>query len=204
MLPSTIVEELVFAYAGQVVFDRFTLKSDDNPVLLQGPSGSGKTTLLKLAAGFLQPIAAKSMVRATRPVLVLQQDGLLPWLTGEQCLRCVSSDGTRCKDSLAELHPLVDPLLKRRVFRMSSGQRRLLELYRALAAGSDLVCLDEPFNFLDPAKRHLFATAIASVAKAGSRILISSHYREDFDQFQGQVYAFSGELPVRSVIATAS
>jgi len=196
-----VVEGLLFAYDQLPIFGGLTLNIEAPLILLEGPSGCGKTTLLKLLAGILYPAAAKSFVHPEPVRIILQEDGLFPWLTVEGNLACVPEwKGLQnCPSAVQPLIPLITPLIKKYVHALSFGQRRIVELFRVLCCATPLVCLDEPFNFLDPAKRATVAAVIESLANQGVCFIISSHYREDFKTWNGVSYRFDGSLPVKSL-----
>jgi ABC-type multidrug transport system ATPase subunit len=132
---------------------------------------------------------------------VLQEDSLFPWLTVEGNLACVPMwAGIRnCPESVRPLIPFVEPLFKQRACDLSFGQRRIVELFRMLAFAGPLICLDEPFNFLDREKRSVVASVIDSLAKKGTCFVVSSHYHDDFEKWESAIYRFDGDLPVKSL-----
>lgn len=199
--PRIVVEGLQFAYEQSPIFGGLTLDIEAPLILLEGPSGCGKTTFLKLLAGILSPTVAGSLLHPKPVRIILQEDALFPWLTVEGNLACVPEwKGLQnCPLAVHPLVPLITPLFKKYVHTLSFGQRRIVELFRILCFATPLVCLDEPFNFLDPAKRATVAAVIENMANQGICFIISSHYREDFKSWNGAVYRFDGSLPVRSL-----
>jgi ABC-type molybdenum transport system ATPase subunit/photorepair protein PhrA len=84
---------------------------------------------------------------------------------------------------------------------MSFGQRRLVEITRALLIKPDLLCLDEPFNFVDPASRSLIQGILFGSLDdlIGTTIVVSSHYDSDFAAPGITEVVFDGVLPVNKV-----
>ena len=190
------MKNLSFAYDSFPVFSGLTFNASGNLVLLEGPSGCGKTTLLKLLSGMLVG-ASGAAIRTPQPArLVLQEDGLFPWLTVQQNLACVSHSLPELDGPLAQF---VKPLLAQRACNLSFGQRRIVELFRALRAPSPLMCLDEPLNFLDAGRREAVVFEIESRAALGSVFVMSSHHADDFPRWKGTIVRFDGTMPVRSV-----
>ena len=89
------VEALTAAYGGVKVLDRFSLNWPDQGItLLSGPSGCGKTTFLRCLAG-LQPYTARVVELPAQPVILFQEDRLLPWRTAAQHIKAVYGKGYR-------------------------------------------------------------------------------------------------------------
>jgi NitT/TauT family transport system ATP-binding protein len=147
-LATITIEGLSYAYKGLEIFRDFSLQADSKTIILRGPSGCGKTTLLKLLSGNLIADKAKKMPPTDNSCLVLQEDSLFPWLTGTENI-CVM---TRMKTNQFVNHPmyeLIASFVDRKACQMSYGQRRLVELFRAIVFRPRYLYIDEPFNFLD-------------------------------------------------------
>ena len=185
-----------FSYRGQQVFAAFNFSSTSKVVGLSGPPGCGKTTLLKLLAGQLRPTRAIKLDVPESPVIILQEDALLPWLTGWQNLELTGSQSPSVKS-----HPLfgvVEHLLTKRAHAMSFGQRRTVELFRAFVFNPALLCLDEPFNFIDSATRIQFLNYINVRAFPG-QLIMSTHHVDELATVQAEAFRFSGRLPVNAL-----
>ena len=144
---------------------------------LMGPSGAGKTTLLTTVAGMLPAISGALEVPASvRFAAVFQDTRLVDDLTAEQNVRLFAADDVDARALLAELLP--EDALAVPVGSLSGGQRRRVELVRALAAPADALVLDEPFTGLDEATH---AQAIAFIRRhQGARpLIVSTHDRQD-------------------------
>ena len=148
------ISNLSFAYQSARVFEDFGLDAQGRIFVLRGPSGCGKTTLLKLCAGVLERGEGIIEPLFERPVLILQEDALFPWLTGEQnILRIAKVTPEDLRNS--PLYSRIEGFVKQRACQMSFGQRRIIEITRALLVKPDLLCLDEPLNFIDASSRSL-------------------------------------------------
>jgi len=118
-------------------------------VAVVGPSGCGKTTLLNLVAGFERPslgsVECHGQVR-----MVYQEDGLFPWATVTENialgLRHIGDRRER-KRQIGDLLRLIriEGFEHHYPRQLSGGMRQLVELARALAGGSDVLLMDEPF-----------------------------------------------------------
>jgi putative ABC transport system ATP-binding protein len=171
-------------------------------VALVGPSGSGKSTLMAVFGGLLAPSAGRLMVggrditraspaelahmRATAVGVVLQGPGrnTLPYLTAEQNVRFAQrgSVGTGRRGLLPpprEVLALVGltsrSQLRARPARMTAGERQRLALAVALANGPGLLLADEPTSQLDARARDEVVSALESVRRAGTTVVIVTH-----------------------------
>lgn len=120
-----------------------------------GPSGCGKTTILSLAAGLLQPTGGTIEREGCDCGYMLQRDALFPWRTVEQNIYLPleirgekSAEAKGKAVALAEKYGLKD-FLKKKPAELSGGMRQRVALIRTLAAGAELLLLDEPFSALD-------------------------------------------------------
>ncbi|MGH3415428.1 MAG: ABC transporter ATP-binding protein [Actinocrinis sp.] len=163
-------------------------------VALVGPNGAGKTTLLHLAVGLSGPSAGEIRVAggltagsgAAREAVgfVAQDAALYPNLSVADTIRLARSlnsgfDAARAQERIAQL----DFPPRRKVGRLSGGQRAQVALTLALAKRPRLLILDEPLSSLDPLARHEFmATLMAAVAEDGISAVFSSHVVSELER----------------------
>jgi ABC-type nitrate/sulfonate/bicarbonate transport system ATPase subunit len=154
-----------------------------------GHSGSGKTTLLRIAAGLDAPTAGVLEAPAGPPrvALLSQEAGLLPWRTilDNITLPMQLAGRARCA-RIASATELIERMhLPARVARsypheLSGGMRRRAALAVALAAGPDLLALDEPFTGVDEAtRRKLGAEVLRLRQQQGLGVLMVTHDIEE-------------------------
>ncbi len=186
-----------FSYASQAVFSEFGLDTERKIVGLSGPPGCGKTTLLKILAGIIKPAIATIFDVPQGGLLILQEDALLPWLTGWQNLEIVGLQ-THAAIVAHSLYSTVEPLLTKRAHAMSFGQRRTVELFRAFTAQPQFLCLDEPFNFLDESTRSVYIDFLLN-EHLSCPVVMSTHHVAELERVRAEVLRFSGNLPVSSL-----
>jgi NitT/TauT family transport system ATP-binding protein len=196
---SITIEALSYSYRGLQVFKDFSLQANSKTVVLRGASGCGKTTLLKLLSGNLHPDSARAMPSSAGSCLVLQEDSLFPWLTGIENI----SKLTRLAPSQFQFHPMYE-LLKtfvgRKACRMSYGQRRMVELFRAIVFRPRYLYLDEPFNFLDEGNMGLIVPFLQDEYLKETTLVLSNHHKDDGGMIKSaSIFKFDGEFPVTSL-----
>ena len=137
-------------------------------ICVMGASGVGKSTLLALAAGECAPC---SMVfqdaRLVESALAL--DNVL--VCADECV-----DASSAASLLRLLVPGIDA--HARVAELSGGQRRRVEIARALLCPGDTVILDEPFTGLDTAARDATAEVVLDLLD-GRTLLLATHDATD-------------------------
>jgi ABC-2 type transport system ATP-binding protein len=160
-----------------------------------GPNGAGKTTLLHLAIGLTRPsdgevrVLGRSPVRDAAAMLpavgfVAQDHPLYDGLTvaetltlGRKLNPTWDADAAR-----ARVEDLGLPLRKK-VGRLSGGQRAQVALTLALAKRPELLLLDEPIASLDPlARRTFLGTVMEAAAEGGLTVVLSSHIVADLER----------------------
>ena len=192
------VKSLTFSYENKPIFDDFEIDIATKFAVIKGPSGCGKTTLLKLLSGNLVTKNGIASLEFKKKSMILQEDALFPWMTGMQNILKILP----VTEEEVRKHPLfkhIESFVGQRAYEMSFGQRRMVELFRVFLYKPDFLCLDEPFNFLDPVNRKRMLDFIlpASSSLPDTTIVMSTHYSEDTSGLGLETYYFDGNFPVR-------
>ena len=189
---SVCFENLSFSYDKTPVLSGVTWHLPDRGVVcLWGPSGCGKTTALRLLAGLQKPDSGR-VGGAHRVAMVFQEDRLLPWRTALENVTLTGADETAARDLLATLGLTAEEAMAYPTH-LSGGQQRRVALARALAAESDLLLLDEPFNGLDEGTWQDVVPLIKKAAKTRLVVLVT-HIREQAQALDAAVVHL-GEAP---------
>lgn len=164
------VSHISFDYGNVSILKNIELDVKEGEFLvLMGPSGCGKSTLLRLMAGLEKPNSGDILVNgisSTKNVpdcgVVFQDYSLFPWLSAEENIVLALKQKLKGVKSKKELQHLAQEYLgivqlghavKKYPGQMSGGMKQRAAIARALAFGSDLMLMDEPFGALDPVTR---------------------------------------------------
>ena len=203
---SIVLTEMRFPAAPVALFGPLTLQvAPGEVVALIGPSGVGKTSLLRMVGGVERRFEGQVQVggvsadQAPPPGFVFQDARLLPWLDAADNIRAVQPDiGPAEIDALLSKVGLAG---KRSAYprQLSGGMQRRLGLARAIAAGSGLLLLDEPFVSLDKAVVLELLTLFRAIFRAEDpTVILVSHDPEDAAQLADRVVILAGR-PARIV-----
>lgn len=173
-----VLEDVSLAFDGRPVLAGVShLFSRGSRTCLRDPSGAGKTTVLRLLAGLQR--ADSGRVSGGRVSVVPQESVLVEDMDAAQNVLFMAGENASAQD-VREMLAAVLPAeaLKGTVRELSGGQRRRVELVRALACASEAVLMDEPFASLDDVSR---ATAAQLVLDrlAGRTLVVATHNEED-------------------------
>ncbi|UOD51516.1 LPS export ABC transporter ATP-binding protein [Orrella daihaiensis] len=189
------------SYSGRMVVQDVSLHVDGGEVVgLLGPNGAGKTTSFYMIVGLIQADAGRIEIdgasitampihqRARRGLSYLPQDAsVFRRLTVEQNIRAVlelqtNPDGKRATPSeikqrleslLQELQ--IEHLRNNGALSLSGGERRRVEIARALATNPRFVLLDEPFAGVDPIAVIEIQRIVRFLKSRGIGVLITDH-----------------------------
>lgn len=187
--------ELAKQYHKRRVVDGVSLQVENGSVVgLLGPNGAGKTTSFYMIAGFVRPTSGRVLLadeditglpihkRAKRGISYLAQEpSVFKKLTVEENIRIVLEPLGLEKDEIDyRINSLLEDmkiqaLAGNKANTLSGGERRRVEIMRALAIKPRFVLLDEPFAGIDPLSVADLQQIIIELKNKGLGVLISDH-----------------------------
>lgn len=189
------LDNVTFSYGNTPVLENVTWRLPEQGVVcLWGPSGCGKTTLLRLLAGLEKPDRGE-LLGAPKVAMVFQEDRLLPWLTAAQNVTVIGVNEDMARDQLRSVG-LTEGEITALPGHLSGGQQRRVALARALAADSDCLLMDEPFNGLDENTWQNVVPLISAYAQHRPVVLVT-HVREQAEALGATVIPLKA-MPVYS------
>jgi lipopolysaccharide export system ATP-binding protein len=188
-------EGLRKVYRKRAVVDGVDLDLRQGEVVgLLGPNGAGKTTSFYIIVGFIRPDAGSVTLdgrdisslpmykRARLGIAYLpQESSIFRKLTVEEnvlaVLETLRLGGAQRRQRLDELLDLmgVTHIRKSRGYQLSGGERRRVEIARALVTQPKFILLDEPFAGIDPIAVADLQRAVSQLKHQGLGILITDH-----------------------------
>jgi lipopolysaccharide export system ATP-binding protein len=193
--PLLKADKLVKVYGGKPVVNGLSLQLDKGEVVgLLGPNGAGKTTAFYMTIGLIKPDAGEVYFNGQEvthlPIhqrakmgmgYLAQEPSVFRQLSVENNLNCIletlnlsrQEQKSRLQMLLSELH--LTALAKKKASSLSGGERRRLEITRALIIQPSLLLLDEPFANIDPLAVNDVKTMIRHLKSKGITVLITDH-----------------------------
>jgi len=188
-------EELVKKYHGRTVVAGVNITVRPGEIVgLLGPNGAGKTTTFYMIVGLVRPTAgrvyyrdrevtAEPMFRRARMGMgyLSQEPSVFRKLTVEENLMAIletrplteAERRRRLRELLEELG--IAGLARQKAFTLSGGERRRLEIARALVTEPAMMLLDEPFSGVDPLAVYDVQEIIRRLKQRGLGMLITDH-----------------------------
>lgn len=186
---------IIKRYRSRTVVDGVSIQVNTGLVVgLLGPNGAGKTTSFYTIAGFIRPDGGQVLLngedittlpihkRALKGITYLAQEpSVFKKLTVEENVRIIleplglpkNEISNRIDELMADLK--IEYLRDNMGHALSGGERRRVEIMRALATHPDFILLDEPFAGIDPLSVADLQKIIIGLKDKGIGILISDH-----------------------------
>jgi lipopolysaccharide export system ATP-binding protein len=210
-------EGLVKIYKRRRVVDDVDVHLRQGEIVgLLGPNGAGKTTTFYMIVGLIDPVKGRIRLdgeditrmamyrRARRGIGYLSQEpSIFRKLTVEENILAILETLRLGKDERrSRLESLLDDLnikhlRQNKAYSLSGGERRRLEITRALVTQPKFMMLDEPFAGVDPIAVNDIQTIVAGLRHRGIGVLISDHNVEQTLDIVDRAYImFDGQVKV--------
>jgi lipopolysaccharide export system ATP-binding protein len=194
-LGKLVATDLVKIYRKRRVVDKVSLTVNRGEIIgLLGPNGAGKTTTFYMIVGLIRPdggqifldgknVTSQPMyLRAREGITYLPQEAsIFRKLTVEQNIMAIlETMGLSREERRQRLSELLDELnvghlARSKGYSLSGGERRRVEITRALVTSPNFLLLDEPFAGIDPLAVIDIQTIVAQLKEKGIGILMSDH-----------------------------
>jgi lipopolysaccharide export system ATP-binding protein len=212
---------LVKIYKGRRVVNDVSVRLEQGEIVgLLGPNGAGKTTTFYMITGLIRPDGGRIVLdgrdttdqpmyrRAQMGIGYLAQEpSVFRKLTVEENVRAIletlrlsdAEQAERLERLLDEL--AIKHLRRQKGYQLSGGERRRLEITRALVTEPKFMLLDEPFAGVDPIAVHDIQTIVAGLRHRGIGVLITDHNVEQTLDIVDRAYImFEGKVQVSGTV----
>jgi lipopolysaccharide export system ATP-binding protein len=193
--PLIRTEELVKAYRGRAVVQGVNVNVNAGEIVgLLGPNGAGKTTTFYMIVGLIKPtrgrvffkgkeVTQKPMFQRARMGMgyLAQEPSIFRKLTvAENIMAILETRNLSSRQRKQRMGELLEDLgiaglANQKAFTLSGGERRRLEIARALVTDPAMILLDEPFSGVDPLAVYDVQEIVKSLRQRGLGILITDH-----------------------------
>jgi lipopolysaccharide export system ATP-binding protein len=195
VFPSIVTEGLAKTYGSRAVVDGVDLKINGGEVVgLLGPNGAGKTTTFYMVVGLVpvssgrvllngQDVTGRRMHERARLGIgyLPQEASVFRKLTVEENIMAIieavnvprAERKARLREHLDELG--LSPLAKQKAYTLSGGERRRLEIARALVTRPQFLLMDEPFAAIDPISVAEVQKIILHLKGRGIGVIVTDH-----------------------------
>ena len=214
-VPDIQASELVKQYGQRTVVNGISLHASCGEIVgLLGPNGAGKTTTFYMVVGLLRPnsgtitfrdedITRMPVYRRARLGLgyLAQEASIFRKLTVEENVLAIleTMDLTkaarleRAEELLTSLN--LTKVGRQRAYTLSGGERRKLEIARALVRKPSILMLDEPFSGVDPLAVHDIQEIIKGLRNRGLGIIVTDHnVRETLSIVDRAYLVYDGQI----------
>ena len=208
-------------YRGRKVVDNVALQVQQGEIVgLLGPNGAGKTTTFYMLVGLIEPLEGRIELegvditdmpmykRARQGIGYLSQEpSIFRKLSVEDNILAIletlpinsKERAERLETLLSELK--IKHLRNSKAFQLSGGERRRLEITRALVTRPHFMMLDEPFAGVDPLAVHDIQAIVSELRDRGIGVLISDHNVEQTLDIVDRAYImFEGRVQVSGTV----
>ncbi|HEY4482492.1 MAG TPA: LPS export ABC transporter ATP-binding protein [Candidatus Brocadiaceae bacterium] len=188
-------QELIKAYGKRTVVNDITIEVDSGEIVgLLGKNGAGKSTAFSIIIGIVRPDSGKVFFRGedvtNLPIYkrarkgmgyLSQESSVFQRMTVEQnILAILEMRQYEHKERYKRLAEMLDEfgltsLAKKKAYTLSGGEKRRLEMARALSTSPSLILLDEPFSGIDPIAVSEIQNLVLRLKSEGIGLLITDH-----------------------------
>lgn len=215
------VTNLVKSYGGRRVVNELSFEVKQGEIVgLLGPNGAGKTTAFYMTIGLIRPDEGQVIFKETDVTQIpmhqrarmgmgylAQEPSVFRSLTVEENILCILESlpiskqerKQRLEALLGELH--LERVAKKKAATLSGGERRRVEITRALVTNPTFLLLDEPFANIDPISVQDVKHLISILAQKNISILITDHNaREIFSAVHKSYLVREGKVVLEGTV----
>ena len=184
---------LDIGYPSNLLYSDVSISVPDHGIIsFVGDNGCGKSTLLKTLAGIINPM------RGVVPSELLNMNFMVSNYisipeevkVNDIMLLLGNENCNYVKNKYGNIYQFVEKLERQTVKKLSSGEKKVVEIFSSLALHKKYLLLDEASNALDITNRQFLLDALISVSQKDIVVFYVSHNLNEIIKLNGEVYCF--------------
>lgn len=184
---------LDIGYPSNLLYSDVSISVPDHGIIsFVGDNGCGKSTLLKTLAGIINPM------RGVVPSELLNMNFMVSNYISipeevkvkDIMLLLGNKNCNYVKSKYGNIYQFVEKLERQTVKKLSSGEKKVVEIFSSLALHKKYLLLDEASNALDITNRQFLLDALISVSQKDIVVFYVSHNLNEIIKLNGEVYCF--------------
>lgn len=184
---------LDIGYPSNLLYSDVSISVPDHGIIsFVGDNGCGKSTLLKTLAGIINPM------RGVVPSELLNMNFMVSNYISipeevkvkDIMLLLGNENYNYVKNKYGNIYQFVEKLERQTVKKLSSGEKKVVEIFSSLALHKKYLLLDEASNALDITNRQFLLDALISVSQKDIVVFYVSHNFNEIIKLNGEVYCF--------------
>lgn len=184
---------LDIGYPSNLLYSDVSISVPDHGIIsFVGDNGCGKSTLLKTLAGIINPMRGVVPSELLNMNFMVSNYISIPEEVKVKDIMLLLGNGNcnYVKSKYGNIYQFVEKLERQTVKKLSSGEKKVVEIFSSLALHKKYLLLDEASNALDITNRQFLLDALISVSQKDIVVFYVSHNLNEIIKLNGEVYCF--------------
>ena len=184
---------LDIGYPSNLLYSDVSISVPDHGIIsFVGDNGCGKSTLLKTLAGIINPMRGVVPSELLNMNFMVSNYISIPEEVKVKDIMLLLGNENRnyVKNKYGNIYRFVEKLERQTVKKLSSGEKKVVEIFSSLALHKKYLLLDEASNALDITNRQFLLDALISVSQKDIVVFYVSHNLNEIIKLNGEVYCF--------------
>lgn len=185
--------ELDIGYPSNLLYSNVSISIPDHGILsFVGENGSGKSTLFKTLAGMIKPMKGQvSSELINRCFMVSESISLPEEVFVQDIMELLGEENCKfVKCNYENIYQFIKKIETKQIKKLSSGQRKVVEIFSGLALRKKYLLFDEASNALDIVNRQILLDALDSISKKDIVVFYVSHNIDEIMKLEGDLFCF--------------
>lgn len=184
---------LDIGYPSNLLYSDVSISVPDHGIIsFVGDNGCGKSTLLKTLAGIINPMRGVVPSELLNMNFMVSNYISIPEEVKVKDIMLLfgNENCNYVKNKYGNIYQFVEKLERQTVKKLSSGEKKVVEIFSSLALHKKYLLLDEASNALDITNKQFLLDALISVSQKDIVVFYVSHNLNEIIKLNGEVYCF--------------